>query len=113
MYSRGEGLASCENLRASYYEAGTGTSMLKFLSTTVLMAGVGLISLCISARGADKAPCAAFQKLPNGNWNVVKAVKIENGKASVMLKPGTSIAPGMLVTNVGIYAALQKSCQGN
>jgi hypothetical protein len=29
--------------------------------------------------------------LPNGNWNVVKAVKIENGKASVMLKPGTSI----------------------
>ena len=86
--------------------------MLKFLWTTVLMAAVGLISLCISAR-ADKAPCAAFQKLPNGNWNVVKAVKIENGKAIVMLKPGTSIAPGMLVTNVDIYAALQKSCQGN
>jgi hypothetical protein len=38
------------------------------------------------AARADKAPCAAFQRLPNGNWNVVKAVKIENGKASVMLK---------------------------
>ena len=86
--------------------------MLKLLWTTVLMAGVGLICMCISAR-ADKPPCAAFQKLPNGNWNVVKAVKIENGKASVMLKPGTSITPGMLVTNVDIYAALQKGCQGN
>lgn len=84
--------------------------MIKNLSTAVLIAGVALISISVSAR-ADKAPCAAFQKLPNGNWNVVKAVKIENGKASVMLKPGTSIGPGMLVTNVDIYAALQKSCK--
>ena len=37
--------------------------------------------------------CAAFQKLPNGNWNVVKAVKIENGKASVMLKPARQLHP--------------------
>jgi hypothetical protein len=84
--------------------------MIKNLSTIVLIASVVLILVSKSAQ-ADKAPCAAFQKLPNGNWNVVKAVKIENGKASVMLKPGTSIAPGMLVTNVDIYAALQKSCQ--
>jgi hypothetical protein len=84
--------------------------MIKSLSIAVVVASVALILVSKSAH-ADKAPCAAFQKLPNGNWNVVKAVKIENGKASVMLKPGTSIAPGMLVTNVDIYAALQKSCQ--
>jgi hypothetical protein len=86
--------------------------MIKYLSTTVFVASAVLVSISLCAR-ADKAPCAAFQRLPNGNWNVVKAVKIENGKASVMLKPGTSIAPGTRVTNVDIYSALQKSCQGN
>jgi hypothetical protein len=84
--------------------------MIKKLLTTIVVAGVVLVAISVCAR-ADKAPCGAFQKLPNGNWNVVKAVKIENGKASVMLKPGTSIAPGMLITNVDIYTALQKSCQ--
>lgn len=79
-------------------------------SIITLIGSVAIVSVCVSAR-ADSPPCNAFQKLPNGNWNVVKAVKIENGKTSVMLKPGTSIAPGMLVTNVDIYAALQKSCK--
>jgi hypothetical protein len=86
--------------------------MTKAMSINALTSGavVALISMTVCAQ-ADKAPCGAFQKLPNGNWNVVKAVKIENRNASVLLKPGTSIAPGMLVTNVDIYAALQKSCQ--
>lgn len=84
--------------------------MIRTLSTNVLIASVVLISIPVSVR-ADKAPCGAFQKTANGKWNVVKSVKIENGKASVVLKPGTSIGPGTVVTNVDIYAALQKSCQ--
>ena len=84
--------------------------MIKTLSSHFLIAGILLIPISLSA-SADKAPCGAFQKMPNGKWNVVKAVKIENGKASVMLKPGTSIGPGTTVTNVDIYTALQKSCQ--
>lgn len=84
--------------------------MHKNLGTSILVAGTMLVTMSTLAR-ADKAPCGAFQKLGNGNWNVVKAVKIENGKASVMLKPGTSISPGMMVMNFDIYAALQRGCQ--
>jgi hypothetical protein len=84
--------------------------MIKSVSASVIVASVALSAISAPAR-ADQPPCGAFQKLPNGKWNVVKLVKIENGRASVMLKPGTSIAPGMLVTNVDIYSALQKSCQ--
>jgi hypothetical protein len=80
------------------------------LGASVLVAGAILVAMSTLTR-ADKAPCGAFQKLGNGNWNVVKAVKMENGKASVMLKPGTSISPGMMVMNFDIYAALQKNCQ--
>ncbi len=57
-----------------------------------------------------KAPCGAFQKLPNGKWNVVRPVKIENGKTSVTVNPGTSIGPGTRLTGVDVYAALEKSC---
>jgi hypothetical protein len=84
--------------------------MIKNVSASIVAAAVALATICVPAR-ADKPPCNAFQKLPNGNCNVVKLVKIENGGASVMLKPGTAIAPGMLVTNVDIYSALQRSCQ--
>ena len=62
---------------------------------------------------SGRAPCGSFQKLPNGRWNVVRPVKIDNGKVSAMLNPGTSIGPGTRVTGVDIYAALQKSCHPN
>lgn len=84
--------------------------MVKGILVGVSIVSTVLVVISEPAR-ADKPPCPAFQKLPNGTWNVVKLVKIENGNASVMLKPGTSIAPGMTVTNVDIYSALQKSCQ--
>ena len=45
--------------------------MIKTLSTTLV--GASIVFLSVAAR-ADNPPCAAFQKLPNGNWNVVKAV---------------------------------------
>jgi hypothetical protein len=58
-----------------------------------------------------KAPCASFQKLPDGKWKVLRAVKIEHASASVMLSAGMMIGPGTKALGVDIYAALQKSCQ--
>jgi hypothetical protein len=84
--------------------------MIKGVPVSIIIAGAALMIISQPVR-ADKPPCPAFQKMPNGKWNVVKLVKIENGSASVMLKPGTSIVPGMLVTNYDVYSALEKSCQ--
>jgi len=70
---------------------------------------IASVSLSAIAQ-AGKAPCASFQKLPDGKWTVLKPVKIENGTVGVMLNPGTVISPGTRVTGVDIYAALQKSC---
>ncbi len=83
--------------------------MIKYLSIPAVLASSLLASIPVFAQ-ADKAPCGSFRKLPDGKWNVVKAVKIENGKVSAMLSPGTAIGPGTRVTGVDIYAALEKSC---
>lgn len=80
----------------------------KFLSA-LMTASVALASISAFAQTGN-APCRAFQKLPDGKWNVLKAVKIENGKASVTVNAGTIISPGTRVTGVDIYAALEKSC---
>ena len=59
---------------------------------------------------ASRAPCGSFHKLPNGNWSVVKLVKIEHGNSSSMLSKGMIIAPGTRVSGVDMFAALNKSC---
>jgi len=48
--------------------------------------------------------------LPDGKWSVVKPVKIEHGKASVILNTGTTIGPGTEVVGVDLYEALGKNC---
>jgi hypothetical protein len=83
--------------------------MIAKVSVGFIVCGVALISVSAFAQ-SGKPPCGAFQKLGDGKWNVVKAVKIENGNASVMLKPGTSIGPGTRVSGVDIYAALERGC---
>ena len=75
--------------------------MIAKVSVGFIVCGVALISVSAFAQ-SGKPPCGAFQKLGDGKWNVVKAVKIENGNASVMLKPGTSIGPGTRVSGVDI-----------
>jgi hypothetical protein len=81
------------------------TKSLRALTT----GSIALVSISAFAQTGN-APCRAFQKLPNGKWSVVQAVKIENGKTSVTVNAGTIIVPGMRVTGVDIYAALEKSC---
>jgi hypothetical protein len=83
--------------------------MIKYLSIPAVLASTLLASITVYAQ-TGKAPCASFQKLPDGKWNVLRPVKIENGKANATLYPGTTISPGTRVTGVDIYAALQQSC---
>jgi hypothetical protein len=71
---------------------------------------LALLLLAVPAQAA-KAPCASFQKQPDGKWKVLRTVKIQNGQVSVVLSPGTPISPGAHVTGVDIYSALQASCQ--
>lgn len=61
----------------------------------------------------DNAPFSSFQKLSDGRWNVLKPVKIDNGKVTVTINPGTSISPSTRVAGVNLYAALEKSCHTN
>jgi hypothetical protein len=85
--------------------------MIEHLSRIAIVAAF-VAALCLPGpAAADKAPCVAFQKQSDGKWNVLKAVKIEHGKASVMLNPGTKISPGTQVTGVDLYPLLEKSCQ--
>jgi ABC-type transport system substrate-binding protein len=83
--------------------------MIKYLSIPAVLASTLLASIAVYAQSA-KAPCASFQKLPDGKWSVLRPVKIENGNANATLYPGTTISPGTRVTGVDIYAALQQSC---
>jgi len=84
--------------------------MIKHRSIPAVVAvSMTLVSMPVSAQ-TSKAPCSAFQKLPDGKWNVLRPVKIEIGKVSVTVNPGTTIGPGTRVTGVDIYAALEKSC---
>ena len=83
--------------------------MIKFLS--IPAAFVGFMLTCVAGyTQTGKAPCGSFQRLADGKWNVVKPIKIEHGKASATLNPGTAIIPGTVVAGVDIYAALQKNC---
>lgn len=84
--------------------------MIKHLSIPAVIAvSMTLVSMPVSAQ-TGRAPCSAFQKLADGKWNVLKPVKIDNGKVSATVQPGTTIGPGTRVTGVDIYAALEKSC---
>jgi hypothetical protein len=74
-----------------------------------------IISFSLSLSGTanaqtGNAPCHSFQKLPDGKWNALKQVKIENGQKSTMIYPGTKIGPGTQLVDVDIYAALERSC---
>lgn len=83
--------------------------MIRQLATSALLASA--IALAHQAIAAPaKVPCSSFQKLPDGKWKVLRAIKIQNGQVSVMLNPGTPISPGARVTGVDIYAALEASC---
>jgi hypothetical protein len=84
-------------------------AMIRVLSTAIVFASLLLAPAAVFAE-AGKAPCGSFQKLPDGKWNVVKAIKIEHGKSSEILNPGTVISPGTSIAGVDIYAALVKSC---
>ena len=71
-----------------------------------------LLSFGATAAETTSAPCGSFKKLSNGNWAVVKPIRIENANASAsaVLNPGTVIGPGSQVAGTDIYAALQRGC---
>lgn len=79
----------------------------------LFMSGVVAFSLSASVTAqaqSAKAPCGSFQKLPDGKWTALKAIKIEHGNETAILNQGMVIAPGTRVASVDLYAALQKSC---
>ena len=78
-----------------------------FASSTIILAAMPVFAQ------NSKAPCSSFQKLGDGRWNVLKPVKIDNGKVTVTINPGTSISPTTRVVGVNLYAALEKSCHTN
>jgi hypothetical protein len=87
-----------------------GEAMAKYLVLSIVLAcsvACGTAS-AIAQRG--NAPCSSFQKLPDGKWKVLKAVKIEHGTQAVMLSANMTIGPGTKAVGVDLYAALQKSC---
>lgn len=85
------------------------TPMIKYFSIPAVFASFLFAPVAVYAQ-ASKAPCGSFQKLPDGKWSVVKPVKIEHGKASVILNTGTTIGPGTEVVGVDLYEALGKNC---
>jgi hypothetical protein len=85
--------------------------MIRQLAISALLASALALAHQAIAAPAAKVPCGSFQKLPDGKWKVLRAVKIQNGQVSVMLNPGSPISPGARVTGVDIYAALEASCQ--
>jgi hypothetical protein len=88
--------------------------MIKHLSIPAVFASATVILTAMPVFAVtDKAPCSSFQKLPDGKWNVLRPVKIENGKVTVTINPGTSISPSTRVAGVNLYAALEKSCRTN
>jgi hypothetical protein len=89
---------------------GWGGLMIRQLAILALLAAVLALAQQAVAAPAAKVPCSSFQKLPDGKWKVLRAVKIQNGQVSVVLNPGSPISPGARVTGVDIYAALEASC---
>ena len=86
--------------------------MIKQLSIVTVFVSSILASLPALAQ-AGKAPCSSFHKLPDGKWSVLRPVKIDNGRVSATINPGTTISPGTRVTGVDIYVALEKNCHTN
>ena len=83
--------------------------MSKYLSFPAIVVSALLASVTAQAQ-SGKAPCGSFQKLPDGQWSVLRTVKIEHGNASAMINPGTTIGPGTRVAGADIYLALKRSC---
>ena len=89
----------------------TSIPMIKNLSVLAVFSYWVILASPSVLAETGKAPCGSFQKLPDGKWNVLRPVKIENGKVSVVVSSGTTIGPATRVAGIDIYAALQKSCQ--
>ena len=82
-----------------------------FASAIVILAAMPVFAQ------TGKAPCSSFQKLPDGRWSVLKPVKIDNGKVTVTINPGTSVSPTTRVAGVTSMQLLKKAarrtdCQG-
>jgi len=85
--------------------------MSKHLVLSIGVACAVTVGVAPGIAQTGKAPCASFQKLPDGKWKVINPVKIEHASTSVMLSAGMIIGPGTKAAGVDIYAALQKSCR--
>lgn len=85
--------------------------MIKHYVRSVVVACAVTLGIAPAIAQNGKAPCASFQRLPDGKWKVLRPVKLERASASVMLSAGVTIGPGTKAVGVDIYAALQKSCQ--
>jgi hypothetical protein len=85
--------------------------MIKHPVHSIVVACAVILGIAPALAETGKAPCASFQRLPDGKWKVLRPVKIEHASASVMLSAGVTIGPGTKAAGVDIYAALQKSCQ--
>jgi hypothetical protein len=85
--------------------------MIKHPVHSIVVACSVILGIAPALAETGKAPCASFQRLPDGKWKVLRPVKIEHASASVMLSAGMTIGPGTKAVGVDIYAALQKSCQ--
>jgi hypothetical protein len=85
--------------------------MIKHPVHSIVVACSVILGIAPALAETGKAPCASFQRLPDGKWKVLRPVKIEHASAGVMLSAGMTIGPGTKAVGVDIYAALQKSCQ--
>jgi hypothetical protein len=91
------------------HQVHASVSMTRNLSISTVLTLI-LLSSGAAAAVTITAPCGSFKKLSNGNWAVVKPIKIENGNNSAFLNPGTIVGPGSRVAGFDIYAALQSGC---
>lgn len=86
----------------------TGNLLISTVLTLILLSSGAAV-----AQTTTKAPCGSFKKLSNGNWVVVKPIRIEHGNNSASLNVGTVIGPGSQVAGTNIYSALQSGCPSN
>lgn len=55
-----------------------------------------------------RIPCDAFEENLDGNWSVVKTVRIVNRKQTIVLRPGDRI--GRQTNGIDLETALMRQC---
>jgi hypothetical protein len=77
------------------------------MAATVIAAVPASAQLMPQASGV---PCDAFQRLPNGMWQITKPVTFGNPGASVSMGPGAAIGPGVIIAGIRLWDLLEQQC---